>query len=105
MSMNYESCTLCPRMCGADRTKASGFCGASHQIKAARAALHQWEEPCISGTAGSGTVFFSGCTLKCVFCQNYPLSHENFGKEISTARLAEILPGSSRKRAPTTSTW
>ena len=60
MSMNYESCTLCPRMCGADRTKASGFCGASHQIKAARAALHQWEEPCISGTAGSGTVFFSG---------------------------------------------
>jgi len=49
MSMNYESCTLCPRMCGADRTKASGFCGASHQIKAARAALHQWEEPCISG--------------------------------------------------------
>ena len=59
MSMNYESCTLCPRMCGADRTKAPGFCGASHQIKAARAALHQWEEPCISGTAGSGTVFFS----------------------------------------------
>lgn len=91
MSMNYESCTLCPRMCGADRTKAPGFCGASHQIKAARAALHQWEEPCISGTAGSGTVFFSGCTLKCVFCQNYPLSHENFGKEISTARLAEIF--------------
>ena len=87
MSMNYESCTLCPRMCGADRTKASGFCGASHQIKAARAALHQ----CISGTAGSGTVFFSGCTLKCVFCQNYPLSHENFGKEISTVRLAEIF--------------
>ena len=91
MSMNYESCTLCPRMCGADRTKAPGFCGASHQIKAARAALHQWEEPCISGTAGSGTVFFSGCTLKCVFCQNYPLSHENFGKEISTVRLAEIF--------------
>ena len=91
MSMNYESCTLCPRMCGADRTKAPGFCGASHQIKAARAALHQWEEPCISGTAGSGTVFFSGCTLKCVFCQTYPLSHEHFGKEISTARLAEIF--------------
>ena len=91
MSMNYESCTLCPRMCGADRTKAPGFCGASHQIKAARAALPQWEEPCISGTAGSGTVVFSGGTLKCVFCQNYPLSHENFGKEISTARLAEIF--------------
>lgn len=91
MSMNYESCTLCPRMCGADRTKAPGFCGASHQIKAARAALHQWEEPCISGTAGSGTVFFSGCTLKCVFCQNYPLSHENYGKEISVTRLSEIF--------------
>ena len=85
MSMNYESCTLCPRMCGADRTKAPGFCGASHQIKAARAALHQWEEPCISGTAGSGTVFFSGCTLKCVFCQNYDISCKGFGKESSTA--------------------
>lgn len=66
--------------------------GASHQTKPARAALHQWEEPCISGTSpAGGTVFFSGCTLKCVFCQNYPLSHENFGKEISTARLAEIF--------------
>ena len=91
MSMNYESCTLCPRMCKADRTRVPGFCGASHQIRAARAALHQWEEPCISGPSGSGTGFFSGCTLKCVFCQNHPLSHENFGKEISVERLSEIF--------------
>ena len=93
MSMNYESCTLCPRMCGADRTKAPGFCGASHQIKAARAALHQWEEPCISGTRGSGAVFFSGCVLRCVFCQNGRISHENFGKVITPAHLREIMEG------------
>ena len=90
MSMNYESCTLCPRMCGADRTKAPGFCGASHQIKAARAALHQWEEPPISGTRGSGTVFFSGCSLGCVFCQNDAISHQDFGRPISLERLRAI---------------
>ena len=86
-------CTLCPRRCGALRNErcGEGFCHMPDRLVVARAALHQWEEPCISGTAGSGTVFFSGCTLKCVFCQNYPLSHENFGKEISTARLAEIF--------------
>ena len=78
-------------MCRADRTKTAGFCGAGSQVKVARAALHLWEEPCISGTNGSGTVFFSGCTLKCVFCQNYSLSHENFGKEISVNRLSEIF--------------
>ena len=66
-------CTLCPRRCGADRAAGrTGFCGAGGTLKAARAALHYWEEPCISGTKGSGTVFFSGCTLKCCFCQNYP---------------------------------
>lgn len=91
MLSTYESCTLCPRMCHADRTNARGFCQASDQLKIARAALHPWEEPCISGTHGSGTVFFSGCTLKCVFCQNYTLSHENFGKEISIERLSEIF--------------
>lgn len=78
-------------MCHADRTVSAGFCGCSDRVKIARAALHPWEEPCISGTSGSGTVFFSGCTLKCVFCQNYALSHENFGKEVSTDRLAEIF--------------
>ena len=68
------SCTLCPRCCGADRAAGqTGFCGAGGTLKAARAALHFWEEPCISGTRGSGTVFFSGCTLKCCFCQNYPI--------------------------------
>ena len=67
-----SSCTLCPRRCGADRAAGrTGFCGAGGTLKAARAALHYWEEPCISGTKGSGTVFFSGCTLKCCFCQNY----------------------------------
>jgi len=78
-------------MCGMDRTVSTGFCRASDTVKIARAALHHWEEPCISGTAGSGAVFFSGCTLKCVFCQNHTLSHENFGKEISVNRLAEIF--------------
>lgn len=89
--MNYDCCTLCPRMCRADRTRGVGFCRAGDTVKAARAALHPWEEPCISGTSGSGTVFFSGCTLKCVFCQNHTLSHENFGKEITVERLAEIF--------------
>ena len=85
-------CTLCPRRCGADRAAGrTGFCGAGATLKAARAALHHWEEPCISGTRGSGTVFFSGCTLKCCFCQNYPISAEGLGKEISVEHLAEIF--------------
>lgn len=91
MNITYSRCELCPRRCGADRRYTAGFCGVGDTVKIARAALHHWEEPCISGTAGSGTVFFSGCTLKCVYCQNYRLSHENFGKEISVGRLAEIF--------------
>lgn len=87
----YKSCTLCPRECHADRTISTGFCGAGHELRAARAALHMWEEPCISGTTGSGTVFFSGCTLRCVFCQNFQLSHENYGKTISVSRLSDIF--------------
>ncbi len=86
-----ESCNLCPRACGADRAAEKGFCGGGYTIKAARASLHFWEEPCISGKNGSGTVFFSGCNLKCCFCQNYNISAENFGKEISIERLAEIF--------------
>ena len=87
-----SSCILCPRRCGADRAAGrTGFCGAGGTLKAARAALHYWEEPCISGTKGSGTVFFSGCTLKCCFCQNYPISAEGLGKEISVEHLAEIF--------------
>ena len=86
------SCTLCPRRCGANRAAGqTGFCGAGSTLKAARAALHFWEEPCISGTRGSGTVFFSGCTLKCCFCQNYPISAEGLGKEITIEHLAEIF--------------
>ena len=86
------SCTLCPRRCRADRAAGQvGFCGAGRTLKAARAALHFWEEPCISGTRGSGTVFFSGCTLKCCFCQNYPISAEGLGKEITPEHLAGIF--------------
>ena len=91
MLERYNSCTLCPRMCSADRHTSRGFCQAGDAVKIARAALHPWEEPCISGTNGSGTVFFSGCTLKCIFCQNHTLSHENYGKEITIDRLAEIF--------------
>lgn len=85
-------CTLCPRECGAHRELGErGFCGANGTLRVARAALHFWEEPCISGEEGSGTVFFSGCCLKCVFCQNYEISSENAGKEITVSRLAEIF--------------
>ena len=87
-----EACTLCPRLCKAARAAGqTGFCGAGRALKADRAALPFWEEPCISGTRGSGTVFFSGCTLKCCFCQNYPISAEGLGKEITVERLAEIF--------------
>ena len=87
----YEACSLCPRSCGIDRRQSTGYCRSTSQLKVARAALHPWEEPCISGTRGSGTVFFSGCTLGCCFCQNYPISHEGFGKEISSSELAAIF--------------
>ncbi len=84
-------CTLCPRKCGADRTVNVGFCGMSDKLKAARAGLHFWEEPCISGTNGSGTVFFSGCVMRCCYCQNYEISAQGKGKEISVSRLADIF--------------
>lgn len=89
--MDLHNCTLCPRKCGADRYNGTGFCGCGENIRAAKAYLHMWEEPCISGVTGSGTVFFSGCCLKCVFCQNYKISSENFGREISVTRLADIF--------------
>ena len=86
-------CTLCPRRCGAERTetKGGGVCGMPSHPVVARAALHQWEEPCISGSGGAGTVFFSGCSLGCVYCQNDPISRENFGAAISVQRLREIF--------------
>lgn len=83
---------LCPRKCGVNRLENQrGFCGAGDRVKVARAALHHWEEPCISGDVGSGTVFFSYCTLKCVFCQNFDISQCQAGKEISIERLGEIF--------------
>lgn len=84
------TCSICPRKCGIDRKTKRGFCGAGDLPRVAKAFLHMWEEPCISGTRGSGTIFFSGCNLKCAFCQNYPISQENYGKEITIERLAEI---------------
>lgn len=86
-----EKCSLCPRMCGTDRAAGQkGFCGGGNLVRVARAALHYWEEPCISGESGSGTVFFSGCTMRCVFCQNKEISRSEVGKEITIERLAEI---------------
>lgn len=84
-------CTLCPRRCGADRTKGTGACGSGARLRIARAALHYGEEPCISGKRGSGAVFFSGCALRCVFCQNHAISAEQFGRDISVERLSEIF--------------
>ncbi len=87
-------CRLCPRKCGADRINSLGFCGMGSGVRVARAALHQWEEPCLSGTdsgRGSGTVFFSGCVMRCVFCQNHDISAGGFGKDIGTRRLADIF--------------
>lgn len=84
-------CSICPRKCNADRESSHGFCGSPEGFKIARAALHFWEEPCISGKKGSGAVFFSGCNLKCVYCQNYEISAQNKGLEISDERLVEIF--------------
>lgn len=90
-TISYDNCTICPRRCGADRTKTPGFCGATDRIKVARAALHMWEEPCLSGERGAGTVFFSGCQLGCVYCQNRAISHGEAGAEITRERLVEIF--------------
>ena len=88
----YENCLLCPRKCGINRrTGQTGVCGVPSEIKVARAALHYWEEPCISGKRGSGAVFFSGCSLHCVFCQNREISDGKAGKVISKERLSDIF--------------
>lgn len=84
-------CNLCPRHCNVDRSKTCGFCGMSDKACVAKADAFFWEEPVISGKNGSGAIFFSGCNLKCCFCQNFKLSHEHFGKEISVQRLAQIF--------------
>ena len=90
--LTYHNCELCPRRCKADRAKGQlGFCKAPDHIMAARAALHLWEEPCISSKNGSGTVFFSGCTLRCVFCQNHIISAENKGYPVTAEQLCRIF--------------
>lgn len=92
-------CQLCPRRCNADRENIKGFCKMPLLPKVARAALHFWEEPSISGENGSGTVFFGGCSLRCIYCQNYEVSRGNVGKEISVERLAEIFKVLEQKGA------
>lgn len=99
-----EHCTLCPRRCGANRAVGrTGYCGAGDTLLAARAALHHWEEPCLSGdpnaATGSGTVFFTGCTLQCCYCQNYKISQQGLGKPLTAERLAEIFMELQQKGA------
>ena len=84
-------CSDCPRKCNIDRENALGFCKSPERFRLARAALHFWEEPCISGKNGSGTVFFSGCNLRCVYCQNYEISHDNKGREVGDDELVAIF--------------
>ena len=84
-------CSLCPRMCNVDREVTTGYCGVKDTLRVARAALHFWEEPCISGEEGSGAVFFTGCNLRCVFCQNFQIARAEQGKEITVERLSEIF--------------
>lgn len=91
LNATYEKCELCPRKCGVNRYEKTGFCKVYAVPKLGRAALHFWEEPCISGTSGSGTVFFSGCTLRCCYCQNYNLSRGNEGIAADEKQLAKIF--------------
>lgn len=95
-----ENCTLCRHNCGVNRLNGNiGFCNSGKKIKLARVSLHHWEEPCLSGDKGSGTIFFSNCNLKCVYCQNYIISSNGIGKEISIKRLSEILLEQQEKGA------
>ena len=101
MEKNDKACILCPRECKANRIDGkAGFCGVEgEQIYRARAALHMWEEPCISGEEGSGTVFFSGCPLRCVYCQNYHIANMETGKPVTRERLSEIFLELQKKGA------
>ena len=92
-------CNLCPRKCNINRDEKKGFCGQTNKIKVSKAYLHMWEEPCLSGNTGSGTVFFNGCNLKCVYCQNYNISSSDCGKEITIERLSEIFIELQKKGA------
>ena len=99
MSSEYKSCSLCARKCLADRTSSVGFCGMPHEMYVSRAALHMWEEPIISGERGSGTIFFSGCSLKCIFCQNREISRGRAGKSVSCIEMADIMLGLEKSGA------
>lgn len=100
MKFGYENCRLCPRNCQINRLEGQkGFCRMDSRIFGARAALHMWEEPCISGRTGSGTVFFSGCTLRCVYCQNGEIARAEIGREISVERLSQIFLELQAKQA------
>lgn len=95
-----ERCILCPRKCGVDRSSGkTGYCGESNTIRVARTSLHQWEEPCITGEYGSGTVFFSGCGLKCIFCQNYNIADSSVGREFTREELAYAMIRLQENRA------
>lgn len=87
----FKECMICPRKCGVNRYETKGFCGATNQLKVAYYSLHQWEEPCISGNKGSGTIFFSYCSLGCLYCQNQKISLKGYGKVISMKKLKEIM--------------
>ena len=92
MPQKLKKCTLCPRECHVDRaSNEKGICAASNKMKIARYSLHLWEEPILSGTNGSGTIFFSHCNLKCVFCQNCKISCEGYGKEITEKNLYDVM--------------
>ena len=86
-----KACELCPRRCKVDRVKRLGFCKAGEELRVALVSLHEWEEPCLIGGRGAGTIFFSHCNLRCLYCQNFSISHEGFGAEVSIERLAEIF--------------
>ncbi|MCF0229461.1 MAG: radical SAM protein [Parasporobacterium sp.] len=96
---HYSNCILCPRNCGANRNISAGYCRSGRNIRAARAGLHYYEEPYLSGINGSGTVFFSGCSLGCIYCQNMQITHENFGFEISPERLSDIFLEQQKRNA------
>ncbi|MBQ3109778.1 MAG: radical SAM protein [Clostridia bacterium] len=95
----YESCSLCPRECKVNRNENKGYCGEGAYLNLTRAALHEWEEPCISGTNGSGTVFFRGCSLKCIYCQNYAIAHNEGGKVVSIDKFAKACIALQQKGA------
>ena len=101
MTIDLHNCRLCPRDCGVDRYKGTGFCGAGDKARVALVSLHPWEEPCLTGEKGAGTVFFSYCNLRCCFCQNHEISHGGKGEKVTEVRLAEIFLEQQERGAAT----